>query len=140
VSALDDAFVQAELRRAWQDSEAATHRAHEEGGFILQAKDGTLIVERWPRGIQNEILVPSHPNGKRSELPIVATFHTHPNPGPEFEQEPSLGDIRAVRDDPDLGHAEFEGEYVIASELVYRVSRTGKIEIVGSTNVVLGIA
>jgi proteasome lid subunit RPN8/RPN11 len=82
-------------------------------------------------------LVPRHPGGKRNNLSIVATFHTHPNPGPEFQQEPSLTDIRAVRDDPDLSPPDYEGEYVIASEWIYRIHKNGRVESVGETKAVL---
>jgi hypothetical protein len=109
------------------------HGIHEEGGFLLRNADGMLSVERWPRGTQNEISVPPHPGGKCGDLLIAATFHTHPNPGDDFQQEPSLADIRAVRYDPDLGHPEYEGEFVIASERIYLIRRSGDVEIVGDT-------
>jgi hypothetical protein len=64
---------------------------------------------------------------------IVATFHTHPNPGADFRQEPGLTDIRAVRDDPDLRHPDYEGEYVVASEALYRIFPDGRVEQVGDT-------
>jgi proteasome lid subunit RPN8/RPN11 len=96
-------------------------------------------VERWPRGAQNQILVPPHANGLRNGLPVVATFHTHPNPGPDFQQEPSLTDIRAVRDDKNLSHTEYEGEYVIARDQVYCVRKNGSVEIVGLWTTVLGL-
>ena len=80
--------------------------AHEEGGFILRNADATLSVERWPRGVQKQISVPEHSDGKRNGLTIIATFHTHPNPGADFLQGPSLTDIRAVRNDSGLGHAD----------------------------------
>lgn len=116
------------MLHAWRDSEPGTDAAHEEGGFILRNADGSLIVERWPQGVQNQILVPLHSAGMRGGLPIIATFHTHPNPGPGFQQEPSLTDIRAVRDDPDLSHADYEGEYVIANQWIYRIQKNGRVE------------
>lgn len=70
----------------------------------------------------------------------MATFHTHPNPGSDFQQEPSLTDIRAVRNDPDLRHPEYEGEYVIASEWIYRIEKNGDVAPVGHTNAVLKIS
>jgi hypothetical protein len=107
--------------------------AHEEGGFILRASDGTFLVQRWPRGVQNEIVVPLHPQGCSAGLPIVATFHTHPNPAPKYQQEPSLTDVRAVHDDPDLGGPEYEGEYVISEESIYRILKSGDVEEIGKT-------
>jgi hypothetical protein len=72
----------------------------------------------------------------RSGKLIVATFHTHPNPGPEFEQEPSLTDVRAVRDDPDLKNSSYEGEYVVARQWTYRIDQDGKIVTLGQTDAV----
>jgi hypothetical protein len=76
----------------------------------------------------------------RGGLLVVATFHTHPNPGSEFQQEPSLTDIRAVRDDADLDHPDYEGEYVIASRHIYRIPKRGPVETIGNTRTVLQIA
>jgi hypothetical protein len=134
VSVLDDKTIRGLFLQAWHESQPGTAAAHEEGGFVLRNADGSLGVERWPRGVQNEILVPPHPGGRRNNLAIVATFHTHPNPGAEFQQEPSLTDIRAVRDDPDLGGPDYEGEYVIASQWIYRIQKNGQVESIGETN------
>lgn len=140
MSFFDDDTVRGLLLQAWQQSWPGTVAAHEEGGFVLLNADGSLSVERWPRGAQNEIFVPPHFGGKRGELPVVATFHTHPNPGAEFQQEPSLTDIRAVRSDPDLSHPEYEGEFVIASASIYRIRKNGDVDIIGETNAVLKIS
>lgn len=137
MSVLDNDTIRNLFLQAWQDSQPGTSDAHEEGGFVLRNIDGSLIVERWPRGEQNQILVPLHPGGKRGDLLIVATFHTHPNPGAEFQQEPSRTDIRAVQDDPGLSHADYEGEFVIASEWIYLIHKNGRVESVGGTKVVL---
>ncbi len=104
---------------------------------MVRLSDGSLFVIGWPRGLQNEIMVPAHRGGRSGNLPILATFHTHPNSGPEFRQEPSLTDIRAVRDDPDLSHPEYEGEYVISRSLTYRILRTGDVIVVGETQEIL---
>jgi len=140
VGVLDDDAVRVSLRHAWQESQAGTADAHEEGGFILRDENATFSVERWPRGAQNRIIVPPHPDCKREGRLIVATFHTHPNPGAEYQQEPSLTDIRAVRGDPDLALPEYEGEFVIASEFVYRIHRSGDVETVGETKNVLMVS
>ena len=110
MSVLDEPGVRDGLRAAWLDSHPGAADAHEEGGFVLRKPDGSIVVERWPRGKQNEIFVPPHPEGLRGSSLILATFHTHPNLGPQFLQEPSLTDIRAVRDDPNLDHPDFQGE------------------------------
>jgi hypothetical protein len=137
VSVLADETIVGLFLQAWRDSQPGTGVAHEEGGFVLRSADGSLSIERWPRGAKNQILVPPHPGGKRSDLSIVATFHTHPNPGPDFQQEPSLTDIRAVRDDADLSHPNYEGEYVIASEWIYLIQKNGRVGSVGETKVIL---
>ncbi len=133
MSAVDDPEVRRQLRRAWEDSQPGTADAHEEGGFILRLADGRFTIERWPRGAQDEIEVPPHSDGRRGAAVILATFHTHPNPGPTYQQEPSPTDIRAVRLDPDLRHAEYEGEYVIATALVYHLAPDGVVRELGGT-------
>jgi hypothetical protein len=137
VGVLDHDSVRGFLLQAWLESQPGTTTAHEEGGFVLRNADGSLGVERWSRGAQNEILVPPHPGGKRGDLPIVATFHTHPNPGSDYQQEPSLTDIRAVRDDLDLSQPDYEGEYVISREWIYRIQKNGQVESVGETKTLL---
>jgi hypothetical protein len=137
VSILDDDTVRGLLIQSWHASQPGTDVAHEEGGFVLLTMNGSLEVERWPQGAQNQILVPPHPGGKRGGLLIVATFHTHPNIGPDFQQEPSLTDIRAVRDDPDLSHPEYEGEYVISSDWIYRIQRNGRVQLFGEFKAIL---
>lgn len=136
---LDDERVRELFLQAWQDAQPGTASAHEEGGFVLRDADGSLTVERWPRGMQNEIVVPPHPDGRRGHWLIVATFHTHPNPGADFQQEPSLTDIRAVRDDPDLAHPDYEGEYVISLEWIYRIRKNGQVELIAPTKTALKI-
>jgi hypothetical protein len=131
VSVLADPSVRQEFRKAWEDSQPGTAAAHEEGGFVLAAPDGTITIERWPHGSQDEIVVPAHPGERRGSLEIVATFHTHPNVGIDFQQEPSLTDIRAVRFDPDLRHSSYEGEYVIGGEVLYHILPSGRVEQVG---------
>jgi hypothetical protein len=133
VNVLNDASIRDQFRQAWLDSQPDTVDAHEEGGFILQQADGSLITERWPGGAKKQIYVPPHPGGMRGNLRIVATFHTHPNSGPNYQQEPSLTDIRGVQYDPDLSHAEYEGEYVISLALVYLIHRDGRVETVGDS-------
>jgi hypothetical protein len=94
---LDNLVVRRAFKQAWQDSQPGLAGGHEEGGFVLKDIYGNVSIERWPKGKQNEIFVPPHPEGKRFNKDIVATFHTHPNTGPDFQQEPGLTDIRAVR-------------------------------------------
>ncbi|MBI3410105.1 MAG: hypothetical protein HY040_17320 [Planctomycetes bacterium] len=136
---LADIKIQAELRRAWLESNPGQTEAHEEGGFVLKSNDGTLLVERWAKGTQNEIIVPNHDGGVRAGMPIIATFHTHPNTGVDFQQDPSPTDIRAVHDDPHLGGACYEGEIVISEKKLYRILKDGTVDILGDTKTLLGI-
>jgi hypothetical protein len=140
MSVLEHDDVRLSLSDAWRRSEPGAPNAHEEGGFIVRTATGEFFVIGWPKGTRNEILVPPHPNGTRGNMPIIATFHTHPNIGPGFQQEPGLTDIRAVRDDPDLSHADYEGEFVISKKLVYLIRRSGQVDVVGDTTAVLGIS
>ena len=103
----------------------------------MRSPDGVIQIERWPRGARNQIDVPEHTGGLRGDALIVATFHTHPNPGTDFQQEPGLTDIRSVRNDPDLRHSEYEGEFVISTEQVYLIRPDGSVEVVGATSQVL---
>lgn len=122
---------------AWLDSRPGAPDAHEEGGFILEAEDGTRMVERWPRGRQYRIDVPSHPDGRRNGLVIIATFHTHPLEGPDIREGPSLADVRGVINDPDLRREGFRGEYVITRKKVYLIDPNGIIEEVGTNEKLL---
>ena len=135
---LDDGTIRRLLLQAWLESQPGTPNAHEEGGFVLRNADGSLIVERWPTGALDEIHVPVHWGGFCDNRPIVATFHTHPNTGPDYQQERAQSDIRGVRDDPDLSHADYEGEYVISKGWIYLIRKNGQVDLVGETNATFG--
>jgi hypothetical protein len=131
MSVLQNLAVREQLWRAWIESYPGQKGGHEEGGFVLRQVDGSLTVERWPRGAQDEIKVPEHSGGRRGAAVVVASFHTHPNTGADYLQEPSPSDIRGVVEDPDLRHPEYEGEYVISEETVYRVDPDGLVHALG---------
>jgi hypothetical protein len=133
---LDNAAVCAALTQAWEDSQPGVTGGHEEGGFILRGSAGDLSVVRWPKGTQNGIIVPPHPNCKIGERDIVATFHTHPNTGGDYLQEPSETDKRAIRDDPDLKGVLYEGEYVISQETIYLLTATGQVGEIWATQTI----
>jgi len=120
-------IVRFALRQTWQDSEPGISGGHEEGGFVAQDSTGSLSVIRWPKGAQNTIQVPPHPDGKIGEHEIVASFHTHPNTGIDFLQEPSETDKRAVRDDPNLKGAAYVGEFVISRGIIYLIAPDGQV-------------
>jgi len=97
-----DAVVLEGVRQAWLESQPGPAGGHEEGGFIVQDYDRSYAVIRWPHGTADEILVPAHDGCEAQGKPIWLTFHTHPNTGSDFMQEPSEDDEIAVRDDRDL--------------------------------------
>lgn len=131
---LNDLAVRAALKQAWQDSHPGLSGGHEEGGFILRGAKGGLDILRWPKGAQSKIVLPPHPNCKIGEWDIIATFHTHPNTGDDFLQEPGETDRRAVKDDPDLQGMEYEGEFVVSQQVIYLITPTGQVSEVGFTS------
>lgn len=95
--------------------------------------DGNLNVVRWPEGERDSIRVPPHPNCEIGGSRIVATFHTHPNTGDDYLQEPSETDKRAVRDDPDLKGSDYVGEFVISYEIIFLITSSGRVREVAET-------
>jgi hypothetical protein len=128
---LDHPGIRRALAQAWVDSCPNTPHAHEEGGFIVRQPDGSLQVLMWPRGTSVTIPVPAHPGGCVEGRLIAASFHTHPHQGAEYRPGPSLMDVLTVATDNDLRHPEFEGEYVIGSEQVWRIRANGFIDEMG---------
>ena len=133
VGILEDKTVLFELKRAWIDSAPNVSGGHEEGGFILVDFFWDLSVIRWEKGTTNEIILPPHKNCFVNGKDIVASFHTHPNTGKDFQQEPSLTDVRAVRDDFDLKGEYYLGEFVISEENIYLIEPSGQVSVVGKT-------
>jgi hypothetical protein len=136
-SILDNPAVRATLYQAWRDSNPGLTGGHEEGGFILQDQAQNLSIVRWPGGAQNSIHVPPHPNCKIGEQNIVASFHTHPNTGNDYLQEPGETDKRAVQDDPELKGTEYIGEFVISQTIIYLITPAGQVREMGDTPAVL---
>lgn len=130
---LSDPTVRAALKQAWEDSQPGFSGGHEEGGFILRDLEGNLSVVRWPKGVANSINLPPHPDCQVDERDVVATFHTHPNTGTDYLQEPSETDKRAVRDDPDLKGEFYVGEFVITRATIYLIAPDGRISDVKDT-------
>jgi len=107
--------------------------------FVPASRGGVIIelsILQWPKGLQNSIVVPPHHSCQMGEQDIVASFHTHPNTGSDFLQEPGETDKRAVCDDPDLKGAAYVGEFVISQETIYLIMPTGQIREVDETQVV----
>lgn len=124
--------VKAELASAWHESFPGIRGGHEEGGFILQSPDNKILVQRWSVGVQNRISVPPHDDCRIGKNDILASFHTHPNTGSNFLQEPSATDRRAVRDDPNLKGDLYVGEFVIANDRIYFIQPDGEVLAMGS--------
>ena len=137
---LSDPKIRAVLQQAWEDSQPGATGGHEEGGFMVIDSAGTLDVVRWPKGEQNSIMLPPHPNCKIDDKDITATFHTHPNTGSDYLQEPSETDKRAVRDDPNLKGGFYKGEFVISQEKTYLIAPNGQVSEVGDTEEILAHA
>lgn len=134
IGILENQIILSELKRAWLDSAPNVSGGHEEGGFIVADDFRNLSVVRWKKGTQNEIILPPHKNCFVDGKDIIASFHTHPNTGEDFQQEPSLTDIRAVRDDFDLKGELYFGEFVISQENVYLIESLGQVSIIGNTS------
>jgi hypothetical protein len=139
IEVLNDSLVCAELKRAWKDSNPGLTGGHEEGGFILKDSEGSFSVIRWKTGAQNSIFLPSHLGCKIEGIAIAASFHTHPNTGGDYLQEPSETDNRAVRDDPELKEASYVGEFVISQAKIYWIEPNGQVSEVGNTTLILGL-
>lgn len=133
---LTNADVRQALQQAWIDSNSGITGGHEEGGFVVRDAGRSLSVRRWQKGLQDTIQVPSHRNCMIDGLEIVASFHTHPNTGSDYLQEPSETDKRAIRDDPDLKGNEYVGEFVISSTVIYLVSPAGQVREMDDTEAV----
>lgn len=131
LSVLNEPAVSRALAEAWNESLPGPQGGHEEGGFVVAGADGQLSVVRWPKGKQSTIRVPAHPGCRFGGREIVASFHTHPNTGPDYLQEPSETDKRAVRDDADLKSPEYVGEFVVTDGLIYLVTPGGSIRELG---------
>ena len=124
---LQNDVVKAALKSAWHDSAPGIVGGHEEGGFVLQSPKREIFVQRWPVGVHNQIAVPTHNDCRIDENDILASFHTHPNTGRSFLQEPSATDKRAVRDDPNLKGDLYVGEFVISNDIIYLIQRDGEV-------------
>ncbi len=93
----------------------------------MQDANGDVSVLRWPSGTQNTIVMPTYAECRIGASDIVATFHTHPNLGNDYLQEPGETDKRSVRDDPDLKGEFYEGEFVISQAVIYLVTPDGRV-------------
>ena len=135
---LRDTAVRAALTTAWIESVPGATGGHEEGGFVILGPDEKLAMRRWPTGGGNQIQVPPHTGCEVDGRPIVASFHTHPNTGPDFLQEPSETDKRGVREDVELKGKWYVGEFVVSDETVFLLTPAGAVRELGSRAELLG--
>ncbi len=136
-SLLVDTAVREALSKAWHDSNPGLVGGHEEGGFILRDHSGNYDVSRWPVGGENQIELPPHPWCRIGTKHIVASFHTHPNTGPNYLQEPSETDKLSIRNDPDLKGHQYMGELVISDEQIYLIAPDGSVHVIARTSDIL---
>ena len=137
ITVLNTYTVRVAFKQAWENSNPGITGGHEEGGFVVRDSTNNLSVVRCPKGVQNSIILPLHPKCKIEEADIVATFHTHPNIGSDYLQEPSETDKRAVRDDPDLKGDFYVGEFVISQAKIYLITPNGQVNGVEDTQIFL---
>jgi hypothetical protein len=104
------------LRRAFQESGVGTDNPVEQGGFIVLDYDsGALDVVRLPASGPHSLVYPICADGKFRGNQIVGSFHTHPNTGLGWRQEPSMQDMRLSQEYPEtMGPHQF----VIASDTI----------------------
>ncbi len=128
------------MREAWTDSEAESQaNRHEEGGYIVRRADGSLGVERWPRGQGASITPPARDaQGRFNGLEVLGEFHTHPNPpvdetGQRWNPGPHPGDTNAIAAENYPGDS-----YIISAGHVYVVHNDGTSGTVGRRGFVLG--
>jgi hypothetical protein len=136
---LSDSEVRRGTSQAWLDSNPGVFGGHEEGGFILRDANGALSITRWPRGDKAYIETPPHSRCRYNGKDVIATFHTHPNTGRSYDQEPDAFDCAAVRDDADLKAAHYIGEFVVSAAMVYIIHPDGEWAVWGSTEEVLNV-
>jgi len=136
---LTDSTIIAEISRAWRESQPDDPaNRHEEGGYIVLNPNRTCGIERWPRGWQSRIVPPPmDANNCYNQKPVIAAFHTHPNPpvdeiGREWEQGPSESDRRWHR------HRNIRG-FVVSRLLVYEIDESASVSVVGKRDEVLSL-
>jgi len=134
---LADAALVGGMRQAFVESNVGEANAIEQGGFIVSDPlDGTLVVIRLPAAACDSLSYPICADGTYEGREIVGSFHTHPNTGPEWQQDPSPQDIRLSQDYPEtMGPHQF----VIARDVIYHIDNNGVVTGMGGTPQLLGI-
>ena len=116
---LADPNVLAGMRRAYDDSDVGGPQPMEQGGFLVRDPlTGIVAVIRLASSGRDSLCYLLCPKGLSQDQEIVGSFHTYPNTGPEWLQEPSPQDIRFSKDYPEtLGPHQF----VISRETIYHI-------------------
>jgi len=132
---LNDPNVKAGMKQAAKDSDIGGGNPKEQGGFILKdPKTGNLSVERWPTGQSSSMSPPISTDGKYNGKDIVGSFHTHPNVGQGWKQEPSTTDTSFVTNYPKTAG---DNHYVISKDKVYRIDSGASVSDAGKTGDIL---
>lgn len=129
---LSDAGVVSALRRAYDESGVGSNHPIEQGGFIVIDPDShRLDVVRLPTQGRDSFAFPICADGLYGGRRIVGSFHTHPNTGAEWRQEPSVQDIRISQNYPEtMGMHQF----VIAEGAIYHIDNDGVVTEMGPTS------
>ena len=92
------------------------------------------LSELLPSSARDSLSYPLCPNGLYQGHEIVGSFHTHPNTGKEWRQEPSPQDIRLSKAYPETMGPH---QIVISRETIYHIDKDGLVSVVGRTAEVL---
>ena len=123
--------VVAGMRQAYVESDVGGSQPQEQGGFLVRnIQTGSPTVTRLPSSARDSLSYPLCPDGLYQGQQILGSYHTHPNTGKEWRQEPSPQDIRLSKEYPEtMGLHQF----VISRENIYDIDNDGQVTIVGRT-------
>ena len=128
---LADPKVLAGMRQAFEESDVGGSVPREQGGFLVRdPPTGAFAVARLPASERDSLAYPLCADGVFQGQEIVGSFHTHPNTGQEWRQEPSPQDIRLSKEYPEtMGPQQF----VISRETTYHIDNDGLVSVWGRT-------
>ena len=121
----------AAMRQAVEESDVGGSQPREQGGFLVRdPSTGAFAVARLSSSERDSLAYPICADGLFLGQEIVGTFHTHPNTGHEWRQEPSPQDIRLSKEYPEtMGPHQF----VISRETIYHIDNDGLVSAWGRT-------
>ena len=99
--------------------------------FVGNPNKSHFVVLNW------DIVLENHLHDYLPGTSIDYCVDISPWDGPDYLQEPSETDKRAVRDDPDLKAPYYEGELVISAARIYFVTPFGSVIDLGETERIL---